>query len=176
MFKSHLWSRPLIFIFNYLILKPMNNTNIFGNLLEIKTGKTNLIMKAVYVANSTINWEWTYFVYYYDFLNHTFYINDLDNIWNFRKSAINIMEHIVNEAYKQEMNSLNPIARKIQTSKTPNIISICKELKTDNVILDKITLESVKNEMWEIISFKNPRWDYNLENVLENLGLKKSWE
>ena len=86
------------------------------------------------------------------------------------------MEHIVNEAYKQEMNNLNPIAKKIQTSKNPNIISIYKELKTDDVILDKITLESVKNEMWEIISFKNPRWDYNLENVLENLGLKKSWE
>jgi hypothetical protein len=30
--------------------------------------------------------------------------------------------------------------------------------------------------MWEIISFKNPRWDYNLDNVLINLGLKKSWE
>jgi hypothetical protein len=57
------------------------------------------------------------------------------------------MEHIVNEAYKQEMNNLNPIARKIQTSKNPNIISIYKELKTDDVILDKITLESVKNEM-----------------------------
>ena len=86
------------------------------------------------------------------------------------------MEHIVNEAYKQEMNNLNPIAKKIQTSKKPNVISIYKELKTDDVILDKITLESVKNEMWEIISFKNPRWDYNLDNVLINLGLKKSWE
>ena len=174
MLKSNLWSRP--FIFNYLILKSMNNTNIFGSLIAIKTGNDNLTMKAVYVANSTLNNEWTYFVYYYDFLNHTFYINDLDNIWNFRKSAINIMEHIVNEAYKQEMNNLNPIAKKIQTSKNPNIISIYKELKTDDVILDKITLESVKNEMWEIISFKNPKWDYNLDNVLVNLGLKKSWE
>ena len=84
------------------------------------------------------------------------------------------MEHIVNEAYKQEMNNLNPIAKKIQTSKTPNIISVYKELKTGDVILDKITLESVKNEDGKIISFKNPRCDYNLENVLENLGLKKS--
>ena len=84
------------------------------------------------------------------------------------------MEHIVNEAYKQEMNNLNPIAKKIQTSKNPNIISIYKELKTDDVILDKITLESVKNEDGEIISFKNPKWDYNLDNVLINLGLKKS--
>jgi hypothetical protein len=30
--------------------------------------------------------------------------------------------------------------------------------------------------MWEIISFKNPKWDCNLDNVLINLGLKKSWE
>ena len=165
-----------IFIFNYLILKPMNNTNIFGSLIAIKTGNDNLTMKAVYVDNSTLTGEWTYFVYYYDFLNHTFYINDLDNTWNFRKSAINIMEHIVNEAYKQEMNNLNPIVKKIQTSKKPNVISIYKELKTGDVILDKIILESVKNETGEIISFKNPKWDYNLDNVLENLGLKKSWE
>ena len=84
------------------------------------------------------------------------------------------MEHIVNEAYKQEMNNLNPIVKKIQTSKKPNVISIYKELKTGDVILDKIILESVKNETGEIISFKNPKWDYNLDNVLENLGLKKS--
>ncbi len=176
MIKSNLWSRPLIFIFNFLLIKPMNNTNIFGSLIAIKTGNDNLIMKAVYVANSTLTWEWTYFVYFYDFINHTFYINDLDNIWNYKKSNINIMEHIVNEAYKQEMNNLNPIARKIQTSKTPKIISIYKELKTGDIILDKITLESVKNETWEIVFFKNPRWDYNLDNVLVNLGLKKSWE
>lgn len=57
MIKSNLWSRPFIFIFNYLILKPMNNTNIFGSLIAIKTGNDNLTMKAVYVANSTLNNE-----------------------------------------------------------------------------------------------------------------------
>jgi hypothetical protein len=31
----------------------MNNNNIFGDLLKIKTGKEDLIMKAVYVSNST---------------------------------------------------------------------------------------------------------------------------
>ena len=33
----------------------MNNTNIFGSLITIKTGNDNLTMKAVYVANSTLN-------------------------------------------------------------------------------------------------------------------------
>lgn len=57
MIKSNLWSRPFIFIFNYLILKPMNNTNIFGSVIAMKTGNDNLTMKAVYVANSTLTGE-----------------------------------------------------------------------------------------------------------------------
>jgi len=31
----------------------MNNNNIFGNLVELKTGKKDLVMKAVYISNST---------------------------------------------------------------------------------------------------------------------------
>ncbi len=40
------------YIFYYLKFKPMKS-NIFGDLLEIKTGKKDLVMKAVYVSNST---------------------------------------------------------------------------------------------------------------------------
>ena len=76
----------------------------------------------------------------------------------------------------KKQTSFDPITKGYKITKNPNIISIYKELKTDDVILDKITLESVKNEMGEIIAFKNPKWDYNLDNVLVNLGLKKSWE
>jgi hypothetical protein len=35
----------------------MNNNNIFGSLIAIKTGNDNLTMKAVYVTNSTLNDE-----------------------------------------------------------------------------------------------------------------------
>ena len=47
-------------------------------------------------------------------------------------------------AFRASGTSVEDISDKY---KTPNIISIYKELKTDDVILDKITLESVKNEM-----------------------------
>jgi len=46
-------------------------------------------MKAVYVNNASANGQWSYFIYYYDLLNHTFYINDLDSPCdNWRTSAI----------------------------------------------------------------------------------------
>jgi hypothetical protein len=41
------------YIFYYLKFKPMKS-NIFGDLLEIRTGKKDLVMKAVYVSNSTL--------------------------------------------------------------------------------------------------------------------------
>jgi hypothetical protein len=51
---------------------------LFNTLLEIKTSKKKLPLKAVYIENSFYIGEETYFIYYYDVLNHTFYINDLD--------------------------------------------------------------------------------------------------
>ena len=52
--------------------------NLFATLLEIKTGKKNLMTKAVYIPDSIIGNDGTYYIYYYDLVNHTFYINDLD--------------------------------------------------------------------------------------------------
>lgn len=149
--------------------------NLFKQILEIKTWKNNLLAKAVYVSKSMISWKWTYFIYYYDLLNHTFYINDLDSPCdNGRTSAINIIEHIVNEAYTQEMNALNIIVKKIQTSKKPNIICIYQQIKTGNIIMDKVLLDEIRWAGWEIMYFKNPKWDKNLDNTLEILGLKNS--
>ena len=150
--------------------------NIFGDLIEIKTGRNDLIMKAVYISDSTATWQWTYFIYYYDLLNHTFYINNIDNFWNYNTGAINIIEDIVNEAYKQEMNALNLIVKKLQTSKKPNIICISKEAHTWLVMMEKISLESVRARSGEIISFKNLKKEYSLEKTLELVGLKNSWE
>ena len=149
--------------------------SLFEKILEIKTWRNDLVMKAVYVQNANATGRWSYFIYHYDLLNHTFYINDLDSPCdNWRTSAINIIEHIVNAAYRQEMNALNVIVRKIQTSKKPNIICIYKQGMTWNVIIDKVSLEEVKWRDESIISFKNPKWDKNLDNTLEVLGLRSS--
>ena len=149
--------------------------SLFEKILEIKTWRNDLVMKAVYVQNTNATGRWSYFIYHYDLLNHAFYINDLDSPCdNWRASAINIIEHIVNAAYRQEMNALNVIVRKIQTSKKPNIICIYKQGMTWNVVIDKVSLEEVKWRDESIISFKNPKWDKNLDNTLEVLGLRSS--
>ena len=96
--------------------------NLFENLLRIKTGKENQVIKAVYIKDSVLWWKGAYYLYYYDMVNNTFYINDLDYVWVIdRTSAINIIEHIVNRAYKLEMNSFIDIIKKIQITKNPNI-------------------------------------------------------
>ena len=88
--------------------------NIFEKLLEIKIAKKDLLIKAVYVSNFIKNKQWVYFIYYYDIFTHTFYINDIDKLYSeTRTSAINIIEHIVNKAYKQEINSFTPLLQKI---------------------------------------------------------------
>ena len=159
----------------YYFFTYQKTMSLFEKILEIKTWRNDLVMKAVYVQNTNATGQWSYFIYHYDLLNHTFYINDLDSPCdNWRASAINIIEHIVNAAYRQEMNALNVILQKIQTSKKPNIICIYKQRMTWSVIIDKILLEEVKWRGDSIISFKNPKWDKNLDNTLEMLGLKSS--
>lgn len=134
--------------------------NTFWKILEIKTGKKDLLIKAVYVLNSIANIEWTYFVYYYDIFTHTFYINDIDKLCSeTRTSAINIIENIVNKAYKQEMNSFTPLLQKIQMNKKPQVFCIYLKKQTKEVVIDKVNLKAFRWLDWLIIGFKNPTWD-----------------
>jgi len=124
--------------------------NYFEKLLEIKTGKKNLLIKAVYVPNSTSTWEWSYFIYYYDTSRHTFYINDLDKPCNLetRVSAINIIENIMTHAFSQETNSLINLMRNIQMKKKPKVICIYQQKKTNMVIIDKVNLQVSRSKDW----------------------------
>lgn len=49
--------------------------NLFETVLEIKTGKKDLPMKAVYISDKEAG---QYHIYYYDVNKHAFYINDLE--------------------------------------------------------------------------------------------------
>lgn len=134
--------------------------SLFENLLAIKTGKQNHLIKAVYVPNSIMWREWTYYLYYYDMLHNTFYINDLDFIWvQERASAINIIEHIINKAYKQEMNSYLDIIRKIHSTHKPKVYSFYRQKQTRVIIIDKVSLVALRDKAWVIVWFKNPSWD-----------------
>jgi len=49
--------------------------NIFEKLLEIKTGKKNLDIKAIYIDKLNSEKFLSYSSYYYDKKTHTFFIN-----------------------------------------------------------------------------------------------------
>ena len=132
--------------------------SIFEQFLEIKTWKKDFLTKAVYVPNSISKSKWTYFVYFYDIFTHTFYINDLNNLQDTsRKSAIDIIDNIMNRAYRQEMNSLMPVLQKIQMNKEPKVLCIYLEKETNLIIIDKINMKVVRWLDWLIKWFKNPK-------------------
>ena len=134
--------------------------SLFESLLEIKTGRKNQVIKAVYIKNSVLWWKGTYFLYYYDMVHNTFYINDLDYVWvTDRTSAINIIEQIVNKAYKLEMNSFIDIIKKIQITKNPDVHYFYRQKQTRIIIMDKVILVPTRDRTWAIIWFKSPRWD-----------------
>ena len=51
---------------------------LFNTLLEIKTGKKDLPLRAISIENSLYPNKESYFIYYYDILTNSYYINDLD--------------------------------------------------------------------------------------------------
>lgn len=143
---------------------------LFNTLLEIKTGKKNLPLKAIFIENSLYWKEWTYFIYYYDVLNNSFYINDLNYPWTEnRTSAINIIENIITKAYRQEMNSLVDIVKKTNSIQKPKVFCFYRQ-KTGLIIMDKINLKTIRWKKWVILGFKSPTWDVNDSN---NVKLEK---
>ena len=120
--------------------------DIFWKLLEIKTGKKNLLIKAVYVPNATSEPnKWAYFVYYYDIYSHSFYINDIDNLCNnTRTRALNIIENIVTKAYHQEMSSFVPLLQKLQMRKKPRVFLMYIQYLSKEVVIDEVSVKSVK--------------------------------
>ena len=97
---------------------------LFNTLLEIKTGKKDLALKAVFIEDSLYGWEGAYYIYHYDIENNTFYINDLDYPWTENRiSAINIAEQIITKAYKYFQSYSTVVAK--------------KRLKDGQIFLDK---------------------------------------
>jgi len=146
--------------------------NLFEKLLEIKTWRTDLPIKAVFIENSAKHSKGSYFIYYYDSLKHTFYINDLDNNTQ-RASAINLIENIITKAYKQEKDFFIDVVKKNQTKIKPKVFSIYQQKITNEVIIDKVELKLVIDYKSNIVKFKNPKWDNSLDDTLKTLGLKQ---
>lgn len=111
--------------------------NLFETLLEIKTGKKDLPMKAVYISDKN---SARYFIYYYDSNKHAFYINDLDGA----KSPPGIIEQVINQAYKQEMNGVIDLIKKIQSQIVPKVFCLSMYKTTGMLEIQKFKLKAVK--------------------------------
>lgn len=134
--------------------------SLFETLIKIQTWSTDFLIKAVYIPYSLLWNKGTYFLYYYDLVNNTFYIDDLDWPWReWRASAINIIERIVTKAYLQEMNHSHEIVRKILKGRKPKVYYFYHQNSTKLIIIDTVKLKSVKNKDNEILRFELPRWD-----------------
>ena len=145
---------------------------LFNILLEIKIGKKDLPLKVVFIENSIYEKEWRYFIYYYDMLNHTFYINDLDYLWaENRTRAINIIELIITKTFKQELNLLPTYITQTQIIKKPKVFCIYRE-ETWLILIDKISLKAVRWEDWHITKFKKSSWNINDTNKIKLKKIK----
>ena len=145
---------------------------LFNTLVEIKTGKKELHLKAIFIENAYFWKEWAYFIYYYDLKSNTYYINDLNYPWTEnRTSAINIIEQIMTKAYLQEVTSLVNILKKISINKKPKVYCFYRQ-RTGLIIMDKINLKAIRWDKWIIVWFKNPTWDIHDSNFVKVNKLK----
>ena len=79
-------------------------------------------------------------------VKNTFYVNDLDYVGvQKRTSAINIIEQIINRAYKQEMNAFIDIIKQIQCTKNPSVFYFYRQKITNLVIIDKVQLTPIRD-------------------------------
>ncbi len=147
--------------------------NTFEQILEIRTGKKLLDIKAVYIDSSITSTKWAYYLYYFDVENNTFYVNDLDSLsLETRVSITNIVEHIITKAYKREKELWN-IINLTAKEKKPKAFNITRQ-NNWLINIDKIDFDVIRWKNNEIIWFKNPSWDVNDSNEVKLRKLHQS--
>ena len=144
---------------------------LFNSVIKIMTDKEDILPKAVYLEN--LIWtQWTYYIYYYDIDNHSIYINDLNYIWTKdRTSVTNIVEHIATKIYKQEIKHSSKI-KEIHKNDKPKIFNIYINA-TQNLIIDKVDLWVLRDDNWEITSFRIPTRNISNNNVMKLEEIRK---
>ena len=147
---------------------------LFNTLLEIKVAKKDLPLWAVFIDKAINSNEWSYFIYHYHMINNTYYVNDLDYPWSDKRiNAINIIEHIMTKAYKQELLSYRGITKKVLQYDKPKVYCFYRQ-SSWLLIMDKINLKVIRWKKWNILRFKNPLWDINDSNYVKVYKLKKN--
>lgn len=126
--------------------------NTFETLLEIKTAKKNLWLRAIYIKNQKKKWKWTYYIYYYDVMSHSFYIN-----WISRNKVVTkkVLEEIINRAYKRDfwVKNLNWYTRRL-VKRVPKVFYFYSSKDENFICIDKMELNIIRNSNLEIQELK----------------------
>lgn len=117
--------------------------NIFKQLLEIKTWNEDLEIKKVYLDELVEDKE--YCSYFYDIVNHSIYINNLNY-----KYSNNILESIINKSYKQELKKCSILSKTYK----PNIHLFYYSSDNKLVVIDRINIKAIRNGKWKILKLK----------------------
>lgn len=112
--------------------------NIFEKLLEIKTAKKNLSLKAIYIKHPIKKLKWSFYIYYYNQASHSFYINWLDK----KTISESALEEVINRAFKKES----------KRNKKPLVFYFSKQ--DDFIYIDKVELKAIKSPTLEIEELK----------------------
>lgn len=108
--------------------------NTFETLLEIKTAKKNLSLKAIYIKHPSKKLKWTFYIYYFDKISHSLHIN-----WINKKTiSESSLEEIINRVFKKEENK----------NKKPSVFYF--SMQDDIVYIDRVKLKAQTNKKWEI--------------------------
>jgi len=122
--------------------------NIFEKLLEIRTGKTSLEIKSIFLNKGRTSSK---VLYYYDTSRHTLYINwlKLENI-NQRK----VLEDVINKSYNQELNESEDTIYSISKTKKPKAFLVYYSDNHKYIVIDKIELRAIRNKKMKILKLK----------------------
>ena len=64
-------------------------------------------------------------------------------------------------AYKQERKAFESIVELFPKNRVPRTYYFYRQKSTNIIIIDYVTLVSIKNDKGEITGFKSPSWDTN---------------
>lgn len=116
--------------------------NTFESLLEIKTGKKDLWLRAIYIKNPKSKWKWTYYIYYYDMMNHCYYINWLSKNKSITKD---VLEIIINRAFKRDfsLRNLNRYTRNF-VKKTPKVFYFYASKDEEFICIERVDIKVIR--------------------------------
>ena len=135
------------------------NEDIFTTLLKKETSLNNIFLNAVYLKNSFRWSQWSYYIYFYNKINNTCYINDLNFYWSLeRLSVTNTIEQLSTKIlpYIQMLQERNMSQTEF---KIPNFIYYHNRWYwSREIIKQAVELKPLYDDKNNLYGFGKPNW------------------